>query len=98
MEADLYPRYRSELAELIEGSLGELSPFHQTFGYRADGVSPNTACCRAAGTRDLCRSRMRTPMARLGGVSSRTTWPSASWRLVAKKTSGMSPHFYSSRW
>ncbi len=43
MEADLYPRYRPELAELIEGSLGELSPFHQTFGYRADGVSPNTA-------------------------------------------------------
>ncbi len=33
MEADLYPRYRPELAELIEGSLGELSPFHQTFGY-----------------------------------------------------------------
>ena len=43
MEADLYPRYRPELAELIEGSLGELSPFHQTFGYRADGVSPSTA-------------------------------------------------------
>ena len=43
MEADLYPRFRPELAELIEGSLGELSPFHQTFGYRADGVSPTTA-------------------------------------------------------
>ena len=43
MEADLYPRYRPELSDLIEGSLGELSPFHQTFGYRADGVSPDTA-------------------------------------------------------
>lgn len=43
MEADLYPRFRPELSELIEGSLGELSPFHQTFGYRADGVSPDTA-------------------------------------------------------
>src|SRR5213080_1173981 len=43
MEADLYPRYHPELSELIEGSLGELSPFHQTFGYRADGVSPTTA-------------------------------------------------------
>jgi hypothetical protein len=43
MEADLYPRFRPELSELIEGSLGELSPFHQTFGYRADGVSPTTA-------------------------------------------------------
>ena len=43
MEADLYPRFRPELSELIEGSLGELSPFHQTFGYHADGVSPSTA-------------------------------------------------------
>ncbi|PWU16799.1 MAG: hypothetical protein C5B50_12695 [Verrucomicrobia bacterium] len=43
MKEDLYPRYRPELAEMIEGSLGELSPFHQTFGYHGDGVSPNTA-------------------------------------------------------
>jgi len=43
METDLYPRYRPDLSELIEGSLGELSLFHQTFGYRADGVSPDTA-------------------------------------------------------
>jgi hypothetical protein len=43
MEADLYPKHRPELAADIEGSLGELSTFHQTFGYRADGVSPNTA-------------------------------------------------------
>ena len=43
LEADLYPKHRPELSADIEGSLGELSPFHQTFGYRADGVSPNTA-------------------------------------------------------
>lgn len=43
MEADLYPKHRPELSADIEGSLGELSPFHQTFGYRADGVSPTTA-------------------------------------------------------
>jgi len=43
LEADLYPRFKPELSELIEGSLGELSQFHQTHGYRADGVSPNTA-------------------------------------------------------
>lgn len=43
MEADLYPRNRPELSSLIEGSLGELSPFHGTFGYFADGVSPDTA-------------------------------------------------------
>src|SRR5579862_395822 len=37
MEADLYPRFRPELAALIEGSLGELSTFETTHGYRADG-------------------------------------------------------------
>jgi len=43
MEADLYPRNRPQLAEEIEGSLGRYSPFNQTFGYYADGVSPETA-------------------------------------------------------
>jgi hypothetical protein len=43
MEADLYPRYRPELSDLIEGSLGRYSHFDQTFGYWADGVSPDTA-------------------------------------------------------
>jgi len=43
MELDLYPKDRPELAELISGSLGEFSPFHTTFDYYADGVSPTTA-------------------------------------------------------
>ena len=43
LEADLYPRFHPHLVAEIEGSLGELSPFHQTFGYHADGVSPSTA-------------------------------------------------------
>lgn len=43
MEADLYPRHQPGLAEEIEGSIGRYSPFDQTFGYHADGVSPETA-------------------------------------------------------
>jgi hypothetical protein len=43
LEADLYPRYRPDLAEAIEGSLGRYFQFNQTFGYYADGVSPTTA-------------------------------------------------------
>lgn len=43
MEADMYPRYRPELADLIDGTIGELSPFHQTFGYYAHGVGPELA-------------------------------------------------------
>jgi hypothetical protein len=43
MEADVYPRNKPELADLIDGSIGELSPFHSTFGYYAQGVGPDTA-------------------------------------------------------
>ncbi|MFO1269124.1 MAG: DUF6036 family nucleotidyltransferase [Rubrivivax sp.] len=43
MEADLYPMRAPELADLIDGAIGELSPFHEHFGYYAQGVSPTTA-------------------------------------------------------
>jgi hypothetical protein len=43
MEADVYPRRHPERAELIDGSIGEGSPFHTTFGYYAQGVGPETA-------------------------------------------------------
>ncbi len=42
-EADLYPANAPEKADLIDGSIGEKSPFHETFGYYAHGVSPETA-------------------------------------------------------
>jgi hypothetical protein len=43
VEADLYPLNHPERADLIEGSIGELSPFHDTFGYYAQGVGEETA-------------------------------------------------------
>jgi uncharacterized nucleotidyltransferase DUF6036 len=43
VEADVYPKNHPERAELIDGSIGELSPFHDTFGYYAQGVGPETA-------------------------------------------------------
>jgi hypothetical protein len=44
MEADIYPLERPELADLIDGAIGEGSPFHDCFGYYAQGVGPETAC------------------------------------------------------
>jgi hypothetical protein len=32
VEADLFPLNHPERADLIDGSIGELSPFHETFG------------------------------------------------------------------
>lgn len=43
VEADLFPLHHPERSDLIDGSIGELSPFHQTFGYYAHGVGENTA-------------------------------------------------------
>jgi hypothetical protein len=42
-EADVYPLNMPERADLIDGSIGEGSPFHDTFGYYAQGVGPTTA-------------------------------------------------------
>ncbi|MBX3171091.1 MAG: hypothetical protein KF760_27030 [Candidatus Eremiobacteraeota bacterium] len=43
LEADVYPAANPAKAALIDGSIGELSPFHDTFGYFAHGVGPETA-------------------------------------------------------
>lgn len=43
VEADVYPRRRPERADLIDGAIGEGSPFHETFEYYAHGVGPETA-------------------------------------------------------
>lgn len=42
-EVDIYPRDRPDLADLIDGAIGELSFFHDEFGYYAQGVGPTTA-------------------------------------------------------
>ena len=41
LEVDIAPKNHPELELLIEGSIGELSPFHTTFGFYVDGVDIN---------------------------------------------------------
>ena len=41
-EVDLYPFHHPERADIIEGAIGELSMFHETFGYYAQAVGPET--------------------------------------------------------
>jgi len=43
MEVDLYPRERPDRAIEVEGSLGDGSRFHSTYGYYAHAVGPETA-------------------------------------------------------
>ncbi len=39
MEVDIAPKNKPETEEMIEGAIGELSLFHDTFGYFVDGVT-----------------------------------------------------------
>ncbi len=43
IEVDLFTERSPEDAELIDGSIGEGSPFHETFGYYAHGIPRETA-------------------------------------------------------
>jgi len=43
VEADLFPKNKPERADLIDGSIGELSPVRDTFGYYAHGVAAAVA-------------------------------------------------------
>jgi hypothetical protein len=42
-EVDLYPALHPQRADLIDGAIGAMSSFDETFGYHADGVGPETA-------------------------------------------------------
>ncbi|MBM3738836.1 MAG: hypothetical protein FJW39_23925 [Acidobacteria bacterium] len=42
-EADVFPLHHPERWDLIDGAIGEGSPFEASFGYYAHGVGPETA-------------------------------------------------------
>lgn len=42
-EVDLYAPDDERASDLVDGSIGEKSPFHETFGYYGHGVGPETA-------------------------------------------------------
>lgn len=54
MEADVYPRNHPERADLIDGSIGEDSRFHETYGYYARGVAAVRRSCHVAGSSVWC--------------------------------------------
>lgn len=43
VKADIYPKEKPGDSLLIDGAIGEASVFHDTFGYYAHGVGPETA-------------------------------------------------------
>lgn len=55
MEADLYPRVHPELADKVDGAIGEGSAFHQAHGYYAQSLGPETATLPRGWQRRLVR-------------------------------------------
>jgi hypothetical protein len=65
MEADIYPFARPERADQVDGAMGEGSPFHQTHGYYAQGVGPDTATLPV----DWEKRLVRIANSNTGGIS-----------------------------
>ncbi len=57
IEADVFTFRNPNDADLIDGSIGEGSPFHQTFGYYAHGVAEETAILPANWKQRLIKVR-----------------------------------------
>ncbi len=55
MKADVFCLASPEATDLVDGTIGELSPFQQTFGYYAHGVGPETAIVPAGWEKRLVR-------------------------------------------
>jgi len=55
MEGDLYPKSKPELADKVDGAIGEGSRFHEQFGYYAQGVASDTAILPRGWQRRLVR-------------------------------------------
>ena len=55
VELDVFPRTKLEAAVEIDGAIGDGSPFHETFGYYAHGVGPESLTAPAGWENRLVR-------------------------------------------
>jgi hypothetical protein len=94
MEADVFPRDRPHDSILIDGGIGELSPFHATFGYYAHGVDETTATLPDGWRERLVPVHNENTPAPPAGASKSTTSQSASSSLAARRTSRSSPRSF----
>jgi len=60
IEADAFPIHAPEKTDLIDGTIGELSPFHETHGYYAHGITDETVTLAKGWQERLVR--LETPM------------------------------------
>jgi hypothetical protein len=82
IEADIYPLANPGKTDLIDGALGDGSRFHETYGFYAHGVGPDTAKA-PAGWHDRL---VRVPIpARVGSPRAPVAWCLEPHDLVLAK-------------
>lgn len=89
LEIDLFPKDNPERAVEIDGALGDGSRFHQTYGYYAHGVGPETAIAPSGWMERLVRVQIRPALPTGRSV---TAWCLEVHDLVLSKLAAGRPH------
>jgi hypothetical protein len=89
MEVDVYPRSDPERAIEIDGAIGEGSRFHQTYGYYAHGVGPETITA-PAGWESRLEKLTFPPIRRASGET--IAWCLSLPDLMLAKLAAERPH------
>lgn len=71
LEADVYPRSRPERAIEIDGAIGDGSRFHETYGYYAHSVGPETVVAPAGWQERLVKLEIPAVLPKTAGA---TAW------------------------
>lgn len=79
-DVDVYPRNHPDRADLIEGSIGELSPFHGTYGYYAQASASSPTTSSSPSTWGAGRRTGTTSVPRSGTGSSSRGCSLSGWR------------------
>ncbi len=90
IELDVFTFRSPDDAELIDGTIGEMSPFHQTFGYNPTASARGRRCSQMGGSSALLKFERSPPAAQPAYVWRPTTWPPRSSLRAEKRTSPMS--------
>lgn len=89
IEADVYPRNHPERADAIDGAIGDGSRFHETYGYYAHGVGPETPIAPAGWEERLVPVSLPAIRPRGGTV---TAWCMDAHDLVLAKLAAGRAH------
>jgi hypothetical protein len=89
MEVDVYPRSNPERAVEIDSAIGEGSRFHETYGYYAHGVGPETITAPASWESRLQRLEL-APIRRASGQT--IVWCLSLPDLMLAKLAAGRPH------